>query len=146
MTPIPIVVLHATSIALFSEIVWRESAEQIAADLGKKPDWPEGYCVEATIQLRDELDEQVPEAGGEFTWGTFTVGIPPGRLTPLGHSWIELGSGHLLDLTLGQFFRAGTAPILISPGGPLFDRYSAIENSPGWADPIELIDALGSPA
>lgn len=143
---IPVVVLHATSVALVSEIGWRESAEQIAADAGTKSDWPEGYCVEATIQLRDELDEIVPEAGGEFVWGTFTVGIPPGRLTPLDHSWIELGSGHLLDLTLGQFFRARTAPILIAPGGPLFERYSAEMNSPPWADPIELIDALGSPA
>lgn len=129
---IPVVVMHAMAIALSVEHTWREATRFVAADLGTKPDWPIGYCVEASIALRDELDEKVPEAGCELVWGTFTAGVEP--VVPLDHAWIELGGGWIIDLTIGQFFRSGDAPILVKPDGPLFDRYTAVERTPAWAE------------
>lgn len=129
---IPVVVLHAVAVAFSVEHTWKESSRTVAADLGTIPDWPIGYCVEASIQLRDELDETVPEAGAELVWGTFTVGAEP--TAPLDHAWIELGGGWIIDLTLAQFFRTGDVPILLPPDGSLTQRYTVVERSPSWAE------------
>lgn len=137
---IPAVVLFAATIALSVERTWAASCALVAADLGTKDNWPEGYCVEATISLRDELNEQLPEVGAELIWGSFTINTSGPK-----HAWIELASGYILDITLSQFFR-GRAPILIRPDGPLGERFVVDERSPSWADPSrpEEVWAVGS--
>jgi hypothetical protein len=129
---IPVVVLHAVAIAFSVEASWKESCALVAEEEPGAHEWPIGYCVEASIQLRDELDEKVPEAGAELVWGTFTVGVE--AIVPLDHAWIELGGGWIIDLTLAQFFRSGEAPLLVRPDGPLFERYTAVERTPSWAE------------
>jgi hypothetical protein len=136
---IPIVIAYALVSAVSVERTWEESCEMTSETPGAS-DWPIGYCVEATIALRDELDLNVPEAGAEFIWGTFTAGAEP--VVPLSHAWIELGAGYILDLTVGQFLKSSPILPLIQPDEPLHRRYTVVERNPRWAEDED--DAAGS--
>lgn len=84
-------------------------------------EWPDGCCVEASYSLVDELREKVPDAGAEYVWGDITIGP-----LAIGHVWVALADGTIVDLTLGQFTR-GPALAVIPPGDPLARRYRAKE-------------------
>jgi hypothetical protein len=132
MFGIPVVVIHALSQALAVEAIWKESSAQIAHDDGHEEDWPIGYCVDASIDLHEELIKKVPEAGAEFVYGFFYVGAEV--RVPLSHSWIEVGGGFILDITLAQFFREGTERLpIVLPTEDLASRYLVIERNPSWA-------------
>lgn len=127
---IPVVVLHALSRAIVMEAVWRQSAEAIAADVGMKCDWPEGHCVEASVALRDELAQHLPECAPVYVWGDFIAGLPP-HTSPVGHAWVEVGDGYILDITINQFFKGTGRLPLVLPGTYVSSLYVA-EERPAW--------------
>lgn len=120
---IPIVHAHALAVAIDFERTWAESSQMT----GSK-DWPKGYCVEASIALRDELERDVPESAPEYIWGDFHV--VGGSIE---HAWVELGGGYVLDVTAAQFFTSAPLLPLFPPWGDLAKRYVVNERDPDWA-------------
>lgn len=120
---IPIVLLHALARALAVEASWREAAEMTGSD------FPEGCCVEASVALRDELAEHLPECAPVYCWGDFLAGRAP-AICPVGHAWVEVCGGYILDITIGQFFTEPRLP-LVFPDTFVASLY-ALEQQPAW--------------
>lgn len=114
-----------------TEASWRMSCEMTG---GRS--WPEGYCVEASIGLRDELVETCPEADPVFVWGDFYAGVDDNRAR-IDHAWVQIGGPELAvicDVTIGQFFQRGHAPVpIVLPHFPVYQRYTARDFDPSWA-------------
>lgn len=131
-------VAAAWCVALQVHDVWGESTWE--ARLGEEhvpgvhPSWPAGYCVEASIGLRDELAERLPCCEPVYVWGEFGR-----RGATVGHAWVALGGREAvsrreaayLDVTAGQFMAAaalgalerGEELALSLPGDPLYGFY-----------------------
>lgn len=129
----------ATTIALHVEMAWREACEETGAT------WPEGHCVEAAIDVRDALYGAGITAA--MIWGGFEVGqadspawdramenpvhvdngLPRGQL---GHAWVALEDGTIIDPTAGQFFTEGPALRMFKPEHPMYERFHPLEVYP----------------
>jgi len=107
-------------VALAHEKSWEDSCRETG---GK---WPDGYCIEASVGLRDELAEKLPDVGAELVWGEFEA-VGQGW----GHAWVELGDGTILDLTAGQFLHDAPALLMVLPGDRLARKYRELER-PAW--------------
>jgi hypothetical protein len=131
--PIPDHALAAFAIALSVEHTWQEAAKETSPDDWQN--WAEGSCVEASIQLRDELVSRL-DVGAVFVWGEFIAGKEEaGGMKGISHAWVEIKGGVILDVTAGQFFADSTALRMVFPGSWLFKRYEEIERDPEWAQP-----------
>lgn len=86
-------VSRAVDVAAGVERAFRESCMATGSS------WPFGWCVEASVALRDELLDDIPEVEPSYVWGAF--GEPALRL--VGHAWVALADGTILDVTAGQF-------------------------------------------
>jgi hypothetical protein len=88
--------------------------------------WPEGACVETAIGIRDEMREKLPATLPAYVWGALVI-----NGFSLGHAWVALRDGTIVDGTLGQFLNAGTAWSVIPPGHPLAGYYDEHERPSG---------------
>lgn len=86
-------IIAAWCYALAMHDAWAESCWDVGFENGVAWNWPSGYCVEASVALRDELNEAGIAA--EYAWGTFDG---------FGHAWVVV-DGAILDVTAGQFRR-----------------------------------------
>lgn len=120
--------LAARAIAADLEKTWAKSHRETRSHW-----WPRGCCVEASVSLRDELQEKLPAVGAEYVWGSFVFfDLPrpwyvhdPGAAA--GHAWVELRvDGTILDITAGQFL-GGPALWMLAPGSPFRRHYVAEE-------------------
>lgn len=99
-------IVAAWSIALEIHDAFEESCFESAlhADPARASDWPLGYCVEASVALRDELADRLPQSNPYYVWGAVRDPV----LGRFGHAWVALGDGPLapwLDVTARQFER-----------------------------------------
>jgi hypothetical protein len=121
---IPVVAVHALVRALAVEASWKEAAEMTGGP------FPESCCVEASVALRDELAEHLPECAPVYVWGDFIAGIGP-VTTPVGLAWVEVCGGLILDITVSQFFKTELLP-LVFPDTFVGSLYRPRER-PAWA-------------
>lgn len=126
---LPMYVQLAYIEAIILERNWRE------ASIETKGDWPAGHCAEASADLYEVLLGQVPKSKPVYVWGHFEL-----LGHKLGHAWVELRDGTIIDLTAGQFFKGEQnkreSTWLVLPTDATFERYLPEERNPKWTSEI----------